>query len=294
MGQNVNFTVTVTADGGTPTGNVTFYHHGSIGTGTLSGGVATFSTSTIPTQTHIITATYGGDNNFAGSTSAPFEHRVNQPNRQNTTTTLASASNPAESGQQVRFTATVAPISGAGAPPTGSVQFYVDGEKMGSPRLLANGVATTAYNKLVDIRIHVITAQYLGDSQYAGSDSNALNQDIKPVSQVVKQDTSIVLTATPNPAPTGQAVAFKATVTAGTGKPTGTVTFLEGTTALGSGPLDANGVATLNLSTLPVGSHTIMARYEGDSNFNSSTSSAVTQVVQSTTVLKIYMPVVRH
>jgi hypothetical protein len=293
VGQNVNFTVTVTGEGGPPTGSVTFYHHGSIGTGTLSGGVATFSTSTIPTQTHIITATYGGDSNFAGSISAPFEHRVNQSSREGTKITISSASNPSESGQQVKFTATVAPTSRSGGSPNGQVQFYADGEKMGSPRPLANGVATTAYNKMVDIRIYVVTAKYLGDSQYAGSDSNALNQDVKPISQVVKQDTITVLTITPNPATTGQAVAFKATVTAGASKPTGTVTFLEGTTTLGTGQLDANGVATLNLNTLTAGAHAIIARYEGDSNFNPSISNAVTQTInQASTQSKIYLPVV--
>jgi len=53
-----------------PTGSVTFFDAGStLGTGTLSGGVATFSTSTLSVMTHALTALYAGDANFNGSTS---------------------------------------------------------------------------------------------------------------------------------------------------------------------------------------------------------------------------------
>lgn len=295
VGQNVNFIVTVTGDGGTPTGTITFYHHGSIGNGALSGGVATFNTTTIPTETHIITATYNGDGNFVVSTAAPFEHRVNQPNREGSKITVVADPNPSESGQQVKFTATVAPLAGVGGPPTGQVQFYVGNEKMGSPRTLTNGVATTAYNKLVEVRLYAISAKYLGDSKYTGSDANVLNQEVKPASQVVKTDTTVALTATPNPAAAGQTVTFRATVTAGASKPAGTVTFLEGTTTLGVATLDANAVATLNLSTLAAGAHTLTARYEGDSNFNASTSPQVPLTIQSsTTEKKSYLPLIHE
>ena len=305
VGQNVNFLVTVTGDGGTPTGTVTFYHHGSIGSGTLSGGIATFNTTTIPTETHIITATYNGDNNFVASTAAPFEHRVNQPNREGSKITVVADLNPSESGQQVKFTATVAPLTGAGGPPTGQVQFYVENEKMGSPRTLIKGVATTAYNKLVEMRIYAISAKYLGDSKYAGSDANVLNQDVKPVSQVAKQDTNTVLTITPNPSGAGQAVVLQATVTSGSSKPTGIVNFArvnptphdEGDAYfdLGSSPLDANGVALLSVTTLPVGTHSLLAQYQGNNEFNLSNSQFATVTVTVTgtgTSSKVYLPLV--
>ena len=69
---------------------------------------------------------------------------------------------------------------------------------------------------------------------------------------------------------------FTATVTPdarSTGTPTGTVTFEEGTTVLGTVPLD-NGVATFSIATLAVGSHTITAVYSGDADF--ATASGVT------------------
>ena len=82
---------------------------------------------------------------------------------------------------------------------------------------------------------------------------------------------------------------FTATVAAaspGSGTPTGTVNFLDGTTTIGTGTLTA-GVATFSTSSLTVGTHSITAVYAGDTNFTTSTSSAVSQVVNqaSTTTL---------
>jgi len=60
--------------------------------------------------------------------------------------------------------------------------------------------------------------------------------------------------------------------------PNGTVTFLEGATPLGTGPL-ANGVASLTLSALPTGAHSISATYSGDPNFVAMSSSPLAQHV---------------
>ncbi|MDV9203194.1 Ig-like domain-containing protein, partial [Streptomyces sp. Wh19] len=55
---------------GTPTGTVDFFDGATLlGTGTLSGGVATFTTSTLAIGTHPLTAVYNGDANFTSSTS---------------------------------------------------------------------------------------------------------------------------------------------------------------------------------------------------------------------------------
>jgi hypothetical protein len=60
---------------------------------------------------------------------------------------------------------------------------------------------------------------------------------------------------------------------AGAGTPTGTVSFLDGTTALGSATL-ANGQASFTTSSLAAGSHTLNASYSGDTNFSSGSGSA--------------------
>jgi hypothetical protein len=89
----------------------------------------------------------------------------------------------------------------------------------------------------------------------------------------------------------GQPVTFTATVTStvGTPKPTGTVTFKDGATTLGTGTLNASGQATFTITTLAVGSHSITATYGGDANFTASTSPPLTQTVQplGTIILKV-------
>jgi hypothetical protein len=93
-----------------------------------------------------------------------------------------------------------------------------------------------------------------------------------------------------NPSTYGQSVTFTATVTAvapGSGTPTGTVTFLDGGSAIGSGML-SGGVASLAISTLAVGNHTITTSYGGDANYTGSTGSLtgnpqVVSQAQSTT-----------
>jgi hypothetical protein len=57
------------------------------------------------------------------------------------------------------------------------------------------------------------------------------------------------------------------------------VSFYDGATLLGTGNVNASGQATFTTSSLAVGAHTISATYSGDSNFNGSTSSALTQQV---------------
>jgi Bacterial Ig-like domain (group 3)/Domain of unknown function (DUF4214) len=66
----------------------------------------------------------------------------------------------------------------------------------------------------------------------------------------------------------------------GAGTPTGSVTFMDGTTVLGTSTLSA-GTATFQTTTLSTGSHQISAVYSGDANFTGSTSAALTQMVGS-------------
>jgi hypothetical protein len=74
------------------------------------------------------------------------------------------------------------------------------------------------------------------------------------------------------------AVTLTATVSSPAGIPTGTVSFLDGTTPLGPGTL-SGGVATLTTSLLTVGTHSISAVYSGGTNFVAATSAVLTQCV---------------
>jgi len=78
-GTSVTFTAAVTsATAGTITGAVTFLDGAtSLGMGTLAGGMATFATSSLAAGSHSITAQYGGDANYATSTSPVVTQTVN-------------------------------------------------------------------------------------------------------------------------------------------------------------------------------------------------------------------------
>lgn len=102
------------------------------------------------------------------------------------------------------------------------------------------------------------------------------------VRAMTPKDTSTVVSSSPNPSVPGQTVTFTATVSVappGTGTPTGTVTFFDGTEPLGSSAL-SSGQAVLEISTLTLGGHAITATYQGDDDFNGSTSAELIQTVQ--------------
>lgn len=95
--------------------------------------------------------------------------------------------------------------------------------------------------------------------------------------------TTTTLTSSPNPSDSGAPVALTAAVTSPAGgTPTGSVTFQEGTTTLGTAPIDSSGNATLTTSALPPGSHTITAVYPGAPGFLPSASPPLVQIVNET------------
>ena len=65
----------------------------------------------------------------------------------------------------------------------------------------------------------------------------------------------------------------------GAGTPTGSVTFMDGSTTLGTGTLNGTGTASFTTSDLAIGSHAITAVYGGDGNFTTSSSNAASQIV---------------
>lgn len=93
---------------------------------------------------------------------------------------------------------------------------------------------------------------------------------------ISKANTTTSLSASPSsPQLLGASVTLTATVTSGA---TGTVTFYNGVTSLGTGSLSGT-TATLSTSALPVGTNSLTASYGGDSNYNTSTSSSSSYVI---------------
>jgi len=97
--------------------------------------------------------------------------------------------------------------------------------------------------------------------------------------QTTPTETATILEASANPAPAGKPVTLKARVTATGGTPTGTVAFQAGAGSLGSAALSPEGSATLDVSTLAVGRHTITAVYGGSAEFAGSASAPLVQVI---------------
>jgi subtilisin family serine protease len=244
-GGTVTFTATVSP--AIATGTVTFYDGGSaLGSGTLSGGTAIFTTSALSGGVHSITATYGGDSTFGGSTSSAFPYTVNKAA---STTSLTSSVNPSTFGQVVTFTATVSPVA------TGTVTFYDGGSALGSGTL-SSGTASYSTSSL-SAGSHPITATYGGDSNVAGSTSSTLTQT---VNSATAGDFSLSASPASRSVNPGSGTTYSVSITRSSGF-TGPVTFgVSGLPAGASGtfnPSSTTGTSSKlsikTLSTTPAG-----------------------------------------
>jgi len=172
-GQGVTFTAVVSSSvGAPPDGEAVMFMKGTtlLGTGTLSGGSASFVTSTLPVGTSSLKAVYGGDSNFNGSTSKVVKQVVSKAT---STTALTSSPNPSNFGQAVTFTASVTPqFSGT---VKGSVTFY-DGTTTLKTVALSGGAAKFTTSTLTS-GLHSITATYNGSTNFIGS-SASLTQTV--------------------------------------------------------------------------------------------------------------------
>jgi len=276
VGQPVTFTAHVTpATTASPplSGQVTFLD-GLEPLATIAldpSGAATLTIASLALGQHSVTAQYVGSLDYGVSVSAPLVETIAKPA---TATAIASSVNPAATGEAIALSAFVSAESGV---PTGTVAF-MDGATVLASVALSGGQATFTTAALAAGH-HAIAAVYSGNASFQGSASGALDQVV-----LVQRVTSVTLTSSRNPSHAGQGVRFTATITspvpAGTA-PTGTVTFRDGATVLGTAKVRADGTAHLEVSTLAAGSHGITARYEGDAAYAPHTSDALTQVVQA-------------
>lgn len=202
-----------------------------------------------------------------------------------TTTTVALVSPQAPVySQTVTVSAAVAQTVAGGPAPTGTVTFFLDGAPQPTVALTSLTVDTTISGLAAGP--HSVAASYSGDENYASSTSAALTVTI---GQAATTTTTSIDSSTVDANPTSQqpntTVTFDAVVVPSQpGIPTGTVTFYNGTTALGAAvPVVAvtttqNNVttttftATFSISTLTAGTYNVTAVYSGDVNYAGSSS----------------------
>jgi Bacterial Ig-like domain (group 3)/FG-GAP-like repeat len=178
-------------------------------------------------------------------------------------TALTLSTSSAAPGQQLTLTATVSGIS-----PTGNVSFLSNGTSLGTAAV-TNGVASLQFS-LPTTGTFSITANYAGDTNNGSSTSNAVPLSIA----LVQSTTSLAVSATN--ANLNQQLSLTATITGV--NPTGSVSFVSGTTPLGTATV-SNGTATLPFSFTTAGTYAVVANYSGDSANLASKSTSVSVVV---------------
>ncbi|MGO8747426.1 MAG: beta strand repeat-containing protein [Thermoguttaceae bacterium] len=268
FGQALQLTAAVTGPEGSPPGYFRFVANGTtLGTASLSAGVATFTTTALPLGTDTVTAVYvpsaAGSDSY---TSNAVTVDVGQAG-----TTVSGVVTPANPQLDVpfTFTATVSAAAPGSGTPTGEVAFQVDGNPP-TDMSLVGGSASLVLGNSLSAGTHVLTATYLGDSNFTASAPFTLTLNPSTISG----------TLTPSDVVPNQAFTFTASVSgeaAGGATPTGFVQFQVD----GNPPSEvalADGQASLSFPNgLPASAQVITATYLGDSNF--APSSTFTQTL---------------
>jgi hypothetical protein len=309
VGAAVTFTAAVSPVPTGPSLGTVSFSDGATLLGTVNlnaSGMAAFMTSSLTSGAHSITAVYSGNTGFATSTSSALTETINPATATATTTTLAASPNPAGVGASVTFTATISPVPTG--TPTGTVSFCLaatepdlrasvgthaargqttsarsnavnpnnvnvcgEGTLLGIGTVSVSGLATFTTSSLA-LGTNSVTAIYSGNAGFAASTSTAVSQVINPLTPTVT-----TLIVSPNPGGAGQSITFTGTVAPiPTGSPLGTITFSAGEGPIGTGTVNASGVATLTV-TAPseTGTFTITAVYSGNALFATSTSAGL-------------------
>ena len=170
---------------------------------------------------------------------------------------------------------------GGSITPNGTVTFRnaATNEVLGIVTLTATGAGqaqATLITSALPVGTHDVTATYNGSLDFA------IGIPSPPASQTIVQATSTLdLTSTANPSKFGQTVTIRAQMSSNSGAiPTGQVVFKIAGVMVGTGFIDATGLATFTTNTLAVGTHAFTAEYAGSTNFSASNIGSVSQVVE--------------
>jgi len=268
-GQAVTLTATVAAEivGNTPVGTVSFYSGKVLlGSATVSAGKATLSTSGLAVGSDSLSAEFNPGPGYVANGSRSITQTVLPA----TTVTLSNSPGAPVFGQVVSFTATLKTSSSSAL--TGYVQFFNtyfgSSVLLGTINLTGSGSTAKVMTTALQGGSNSVTAVYSGDLNH-GADVSAAD-----VVTVTAAATTTTLKSSTTSATKGQAVTLTATVTSSAGTPAGEVIFKANGTTLGNGTL-SGGIATIQVTSLPVGSDKVTASYGGTFNFAGSTSTTV-------------------
>jgi len=211
-------------------------------------------------ETETISASYSGDSSNAASTSAALT-------LQGSNSAMATKLDWSPGASTTVFGTAI---------PTAALNAQVEKSVPGSIAYVAQQTAGAAMPIGVGASLpaagaYTLTATFTptNSNDYAPSTAMA-------TFSVSKANVSETLTSSSSQADAGATLTLTDTVVSSTsGTPTGTVNFFSGTTSLGAAALNATGVASLNIATLPAGTYSVTASYLGDGNFNTNTSTAV-------------------
>jgi uncharacterized repeat protein (TIGR01451 family) len=274
----------VTPGAALPTGTIQLFNGATlIATVNMAGGAAT-----LPYVAGNLTAVYSGDSNYTGSTSTATTFYQ----AATSSLSITSSLNPSAFGQAVTFTATLTTNGGPPAAATGTIVFLDGATQLGTRPLTSPQV--TLSTTTLSPGAHTITAQYNGDATFPSARSSLV--------QTINALVTMSATASPAAPQPGQTVTLTANVAAAAGfsglaSPTGQVTFtipnstfFGPTITLGAASLNS-GVAAINVSTLPVGTSVVTARYSGDSIWSpaSSTVNVTVGPASTSTAISVAM-----
>ncbi len=275
-------TVTNTDSAPIPEGHVQFFDGAtSIGTAEVDpSGHASWTLSSPAVGTYDLHATYLPANGFASSGSSSTTHDVVPAD----TTTALAASTPASTyGETVTLTATVDALSSPGVP-VGSVTFRDGAAVLGTASLDGTGTATITTGAIA-VGSRTLRAEYGGTGAFSASASPDLAHTVSPAAVLV------TVTDTPDPSVFGSDVTLSITagaVAPGAGVPTGAVVVRDGPATVATTALDGSGQATVPLTGLAVGAHTLSVEVLGDGNFATGSADATHTVVADTATVDLF------
>ncbi|MGI4827637.1 MAG: MBG domain-containing protein, partial [Janthinobacterium lividum] len=240
-------------------------------------GTLNIAKATVPVMLGALSASYDGNPHAVTATTLPALLKVNLTYNGSSTVPVAAGSytvlGTVDDGDYSGSTTGTLVISPSSVAITWAAPAPI---AYGTPLSVAqlNASASTAGNFVYSAAPGLILSSGLQiiSVSFTPTDINDFSPATKAVQLLInRQGTATILTTNAGTMVPDQAITFTATVTpASYGSPTGTVSFFDGTTLLGSGTL-ANGSATYS-TMLASGTHTLTAAYNGNTDFLASSN----------------------